>query len=520
MPQSKVSPHKKTLNFVRKASRAKDDDLTPFKPTTERIWLSWKEKELEDQYRHDHDKRMSRGFVRSTLTRAAMFLLVGVLYLTLFGEDGKGDASAWVSFGAVGVDVLLIAVHVSKLLGKDWLQLMCLISCTCEGIAAVVAGSIMNVEDDDEREFLVRQYFIFGGQFSILKLSSAIPKISQLRFPFLCTMLVLVLVAELFCLFVFLEESDSGGPGATLLVLFSSTYNYVALVNSRTFESSERKLYIMIQNEKLRNQVMLDQIQTMNKLGMTVLAMHGADEDDSSEGTNSETGNSTSSGQGKARDENIVEEFTFFRHLLEQAEADSALVSDMQLRKSVKEMDDWDSMMRVDRFRRGFRFYCNEEHTLENLIFVEQVDFFREALVKRAKRLCAAFVIDGAPSEININGEQKNSCVSSIMDEGAVISTGVFDKAQKEIKNVMNRDIFPRFAKSPVGMALLDAHVNKNGKWDNIVRAGLKEDSKTDLANSLGSNKGDTGPRQTGRKSMAKKIMDGVGNVVMGRGGV
>ena len=143
-----------------------------------------------------------------------------------------------------------------------------------------------------------------------------------------------------------------------------------------------------------------------------------------------------------------------------------------------------------------------------------------QALVRRAKRLCAAFVIDGAPSEININGEQKNSCASSIMGEGAVISTGVFDKAQKEIKNVMNRDSFPRFAKSPVGMALLHAHVNKNGKWDNIVRAGLKEDSKTDLTNSLGSNKGGTSPRQTGRKSMAKKIMDGVGNVVMGRGGI
>ena len=83
---------------------------------------------------------MSRGFVSSSLTRAAMFLLVGVLYLTLFGDDGKGDLSAWVSFGAVGVDIFLVLLHMSRMLSKDWLQLVCLISCTCEGIAAAVAG--------------------------------------------------------------------------------------------------------------------------------------------------------------------------------------------------------------------------------------------------------------------------------------------------------------------------------------------------------------------------------------------
>ena len=65
--------------------------------------------------------------------------------------------------------------------------------------------------------------------------------------------------------------------------------------------------------------------------------MHGADEDDSSEGTRSETGNSNSSG---SRDENIVEEFTFFRHMLEQADTDGALVSEaINLRNSVKEME-------------------------------------------------------------------------------------------------------------------------------------------------------------------------------------
>ena len=48
---SKVSPHRQSLNFARKASRAKDDDVTPFNPTTERFWLSWKEKDIEGQYR-------------------------------------------------------------------------------------------------------------------------------------------------------------------------------------------------------------------------------------------------------------------------------------------------------------------------------------------------------------------------------------------------------------------------------------------------------------------------------------
>ena len=49
-------------------------------------------------------------------------------------------------------------------------------------------------------------------------------------------------------------------------------------------------------------------------------------------------------------------------------------------------------MMKVDRFRRGFRFFCNEEHTLENLIFVEQVDFFREVKVCKERLLCSSLI--------------------------------------------------------------------------------------------------------------------------------
>jgi hypothetical protein len=77
-----------------------------------------------------------------------------------------------------------------------------------------------------------------------LKLSYAIPKISLLRYPYLCGVLGVILVAEIVSLFLFLEESDAGGPGIALVLIFSATFNFVAVINSRTFEGSERRLYV------------------------------------------------------------------------------------------------------------------------------------------------------------------------------------------------------------------------------------------------------------------------------------
>ncbi|GMI30003.1 hypothetical protein TrCOL_g10868 [Triparma columacea] len=164
---------------------------------------------------------MSRGFRSSTLTRVGMFVLVGLLYLTLF--EGEADSSFFASMGAVVVDVLLILVHQLKIVPAKYMQTVCCISCAVEGTAAIIAGTLV---DSDKDILIARQWFIFGGQLSCLKLSFAIPKISLLRFPYLLFVLFAMLIAELACLFVISERSDSGGVGIPLMLIFLCRYNF------------------------------------------------------------------------------------------------------------------------------------------------------------------------------------------------------------------------------------------------------------------------------------------------------
>jgi len=82
-----------------------------------------------------------------------------------------------------------------------------------------------------------------------------------------------MLVAELACLIIISEKSDAGGVGAALMLVFVASYDFVAIVNSRTFEKADRRLYTMIVNERMRSKDLQDQIRRTNKLGRTVLAM-------------------------------------------------------------------------------------------------------------------------------------------------------------------------------------------------------------------------------------------------------
>ena len=387
---------------------------------------------------------MKRGFVSSTLTRSAMFCMVGTLYFTLFGGDGIGTFSALVSFTAVLVDLLLIAIFLT--VGKKFphiLQVLCTISCTVEGCVAVIAGSSVNVKDTHSRTFLVRQFFICGGQIACLKLSFAIPKISLLRFPYLCMVIVGMLISEIICLVAILNASDSGGPGTLLLLVFSGSFNFVAIINSRQFEASDRHLYILMQNEKIRNKTMHEQIERTNKLGRTVLAMsEGSEGNDDVEDETAAADSSSS-----REDSDLVSEFDFWSRLTEKAEGDiasGAIPNFKALKESAVDMKSLESAMRLLRLKKGFRYFCNEESNLENLLFFEQVELFRGSFSKKATRLAKTFVISGAPSEVNISSKQRKKCADDVVGDTPVVSTQVFDEAQEEIRKVMNKDTFPR----------------------------------------------------------------------------
>ena len=53
----------------------------------------------------------------------------------------------------------------------------------------------------------------------------------------------------------------------------------------------------------------------------------------------------------------------------------------------VLEMRDLRSCMKDSDFKRGFRYFCNEETNLENLLFFEQVEDFRKKAEKLARKV-------------------------------------------------------------------------------------------------------------------------------------
>ena len=125
----KVIP-KRDITLARRGSNSRYK-LKLFHPEKDAVSLRFKDAEVEATYTLDHGKRMSRGFRSSTLTRVGMFVLVGLLYLTLF--EGEADSSFFASMGAVVVDVLLILVHQLKIVPAKYMQTVCCISCAVEG---------------------------------------------------------------------------------------------------------------------------------------------------------------------------------------------------------------------------------------------------------------------------------------------------------------------------------------------------------------------------------------------------
>ena len=101
-------------------------------------------------------------------------------------------------------------------------------------------------------------------------------------------------------------------------------------------------------------------------------------------------------------------------------------------------------------FKKGLRYYCNETMALENLMFYEQAALFRRGVEGQARRLCLAFVREGSPSEVNITSKQRQDLMEAVVSGKGAVSSRVFDVAQEEILGVLEKDIFPRFAKSNV----------------------------------------------------------------------
>ncbi|GMH52581.1 hypothetical protein TL16_g01259 [Triparma laevis f. inornata] len=455
-----------------------------YKPERNSLSLTFKKEKDETEYAKTHSRRMRRGFVSSTLTRATMFLGVGVLYAILFDSDDVDASTSMVlTFGAAVFDMILVLLFMSPLSKSLDVQWLSAASCIVEGSVAVLGGALVSYEDNadmaDYNSYIARQFFLVGGQMSCLKLSFALPKISLMRFPYLAFTLTVHLAVELAMLFLFYNNLPDGGPGIGLFVFFLFNYDVVAIINSRFSDSADRNLYLLLVNEKRHNKEMSEQIERTNKMARTVLAIGGiGDGDNEMDGSLSDKSSSTPTGDGANGDDNMVLEFDFFSRLAQKVEErektqDKVPIADA-LSLEVLEMRDLRSCMKDSDFKRGFRYFCNEETNLENLLFFEQVEDFRKKAEKLARKVNYTFIREGAPAQINIPSKMREELFNKLESHSdkSPIDTALFHTAQMEIYKIMNTDIFPRFKNSKLGRGLMFSRVNPD--FTDFVKGGLR----------------------------------------------
>ncbi|GMH91229.1 hypothetical protein TrVE_jg6775 [Triparma verrucosa] len=492
LPGSPGTPGVRNIKGNKRKSRAFEDANQAlnherdaslyYKPERNALSLTFTSADSEAEYNKTHSRRMRRGFVSSTLTRATMFLSVGILYALLFDDEAvNAELSMFLTFGAAAFDVLLILIFMSPVSKKLNIQWLSAASCIVEGSVAVLGGAFVTYDEEssaDYNSFIARQFFLVGGQMSCLKLAFALPKISLLRFPYLAFTLSVNLVVEVACLFLFYNDMPNGGPGIGLFLFFLFNYDVVAIINSRFSDSADRNMYVLLINEKRHNKEMSQQIERTNKMARTVLAIGGLEDGQNSELDGSLSDRSSSTPTADGHEDNMVLEFDFFSRLSRkvldlESTKDKVPIADA-LSLEVLEMRDLKSCMKDSDLKRGFRYFCNEETNIENLLFYEQVEDFKKKVEKLARKVNYTFIREGAPAQINIPSKVREDLFNALQQhsDNNPIDTAFFSTSQKEVYKIMNTDIFPRFKSSRLGRGLMYSRLNPD--FGNFVKGGLR----------------------------------------------
>lgn len=116
--------------------------------------------------------------------------------------------------------------------------------------------------------------------------------------------------------------------------------------------------------------------------------------------------------------------------------------------------------LRDPRFHAAFSAHCVQEFSVENIMFVDCVEYFAGKHKNRAQiahGLRALFFEPDAPLSINISARQRDDVLAAFEGlGGAAPREGVFDAARDEIVALMHRDTLPRFERDhPEAIAAL-----------------------------------------------------------------
>ena len=319
--------------FPNQVLKSKPNSSGKAKVKQDKFWLVFKDRDLEKEYEVAHDRRMSRGFLSTTLLRICSLFVVGLNYLLAYDADlgVNSQTSVAVSFSALGVDLLLLAyffLHHSKKTGikTSGMQVLSTISCASEGSFIAVAASSVKYDSsvygaNNIHTQIAAQFLIMGCFTVALKFSFGNPRISLLRFPYLVLVMFIIFMTEVCCAFLIFDEIPLGGSviARNLYLISSSMCVGFALVNSHNADMSDRKMYLLLKKEEQHIKAMSDQIEHTNMMARTVLAM--SDAGSSGDGYESSGEGNAGNSETEADNNNMVEEVRVKRGTLIDAGA-------------------------------------------------------------------------------------------------------------------------------------------------------------------------------------------------------
>lgn len=116
--------------------------------------------------------------------------------------------------------------------------------------------------------------------------------------------------------------------------------------------------------------------------------------------------------------------------------------------EKIESLKSFDSMFADKQSLQFFKVFLTSEFAVESLLFVEQVDVYKDrwAFINRIHgQMIHRYIDESAQFQVNINDSQRSKLLAF---DGRAYAEDLYDEARKEIYKQLERDNFPRFLKS------------------------------------------------------------------------
>jgi len=136
-----------------------------------------------------------------------------------------------------------------------------------------------------------------------------------------------------------------------------------------------------------------------------------------------------------------------YSKLINEEDDLSPSFTDDKLSNAKKEFTNINNVLQNQIGVRYFTEYLISELSVENIIFLKAVEHFRvDPNLKSAQKIYNDFIVDGAPTELNINFKTKGAIKDKIIS--GVITSDLYDNVKTVIVRQLEDDAWVRFTRS------------------------------------------------------------------------